>query len=79
MLLRKGERVLVSIPQGEITASLALRKFDNKITTVKSVNWHRHATTSFVSYNLEGCQSGFGNYYEFCPDWLIPLDNEVAV
>lgn len=77
-MLRIGDRVKVFFPPGEQTVFADLKKFEGKVTVIKEDRYCKkdHSTT-FHTYILAGCKSDHGIPYEFCEDWLIPLDEGV--
>lgn len=74
-MLKIGDRVKVFFPPGEQTVFDALKKFEGKVTVIKEDKYYRktHSTT-FHAYILAGCKGSNGIDYEFCEEWLIPLD-----
>lgn len=79
-MLKIGDRVKVFFPPGEQTVFADLTKFDGKVTVIKEDRYYKkdHSTT-FHTYILVGCKNDHGIPYEFCAEWLIPLDEEVMI
>ena len=78
-MLKIGDRVKVAFPPGEQTLFDDIKKFEGKVSVVKERRYYRktHSTT-FYTYILAGCRSDWGISYEFCEEWLVPLDEEVT-
>ena len=77
-MLKIGDRVKIFFPPGEQTVFADLKKFEGKVTVIKEDRYYRKDhSTSFHVYTLVGCKSDQGIPYEFCEDWLIPLDEGV--
>lgn len=56
-----------------------IAQYQNKVTVIKGVrHYHKGASSLGNSYTLVGCKSAFGLDYEFCEDWLVPLDEGVT-
>lgn len=73
-----GDRVKVMFPPGEATGVETVRQFQNKVSIIKDVHINRKAKSTLgYSYTLLGCKTEWGIDYEFCEEWLVPMDEEV--
>ena len=74
-MLKVGDTVKVAFPPGEQTVFDALKKLEGQETIITEDRYYRktHSTT-FHSFILAGCKSDRGIPYEFCEDWLEPIE-----
>lgn len=76
-MLPIGTKVKVMIPLAEQTVSDVMKQFNGTITEVVDYRYYRSKkSTAFYTYLLKDCESRYGNKYEFCQEWLIPLESE---
>ena len=75
MNFKKGDRVKVMLPSKEVTGVDTVKQFQGLESVIKdvSINSYGH------SYTLKGCKTDWGLPYWFCEDWLVPIDEGVAV
>lgn len=71
-----GSRVMVAYPTKDVAITDKMRKFNGKITTVSKVCVKRPKNWTVTTYHLNGCVTDYGIPYEFCREWLVPLDND---
>lgn len=80
MRYEKGQRVRVMLPTNDPVGVDTVKQFQGKVTVVKDVRIYRKKTSLLGrSYTLLGCKTDWGIDYEFCEEWLVPMDEEVAV
>lgn len=77
-MLTIGQKVKVMIPLNENTASMTIKQFNGKVSTVKSCIQYRGKAVHCDTYTLDGCVGGCEVPYEFFEEWLIPLDEVEA-
>lgn len=77
-MLKVRSKVKIVFPLGEQAVTKTMKKFHNKETTIKEEHIYRKKSSQFKSYILEDCKSDFGVDYEFCEEWLVPIESEVA-
>lgn len=73
-MLLKGERVLIQVPLNELTASMKIKSFNGKVTTVEELVMTHGSTRT---YYLKDCVGLCGKKFEFFEDWLVPIDRGV--
>lgn len=80
-MLKKGTRVKIMIPLSEATVSKTLKKLNGTETEVTEWRYYKvkNRGTTFYTYSLKGCVGKNNKPYEFCAEWLIPLDEEVMI
>lgn len=75
MQFRIGDKVKVVIPPGDVTGTDAVKKYQGKVTVVKTIKtYHKGSSTLGRTVILAGCRSDWGIDYEFLEDWLILAD-----
>lgn len=79
-MLKIGSRVKVMIPPKAQSSAGAVRQYHGKVMVIKTAKSHYDGKCSFGNtYELLGCRSDYGKPFTFPEEWLIPLDNEVAI
>lgn len=74
-MLKTGDRVKVVFPLKDQIGIETIKRFHNMVTTVKEVHGIKAGKPLYgCSYTLVGCTSRYGVDYEFCEEWLVPLD-----
>lgn len=78
-MLKAGQRVRVFLDEKTRTIyNLPIRNYHNKVSKIVGMNYYKQASMGMHhTYYLEGFRSRYGVPYEFCEEWLIPIDVEV--
>lgn len=75
-MFAKGDEVKVHLPSGESAVTMGMRHFNKVETAVSRVH---HIKNGWNVYELYGCVSTLGVPFTFIDEWLIPLEEEVAI
>ena len=66
------------LPPNETIGANTVRQFQDKVTVVKAVkSYHKKSSMLGYAYILAGCKSDWGIDYQFCEEWLVPIDEGV--
>lgn len=80
MHFKIGDKVKVMLPPNETVGANTVRQFQDKVSVIKDVHINRKTKSTLGhSYTLKGCKTDWGIDYEFCEEWLVPLDEGVAI
>lgn len=80
MHFKKGDRVKVMLPSKEVTGVDTVKQFQGLESVIKDVSINYKLKSAYgYSYTLKGCKTDWGLPYWFCEDWLVPIDEGVAV
>lgn len=76
MAFNIGDRVKVMPPSDQVGVD-TIKQFQGKVTLVKDVRIYRKENSMLGrGYTLLGCKTDWGIDYEFCEEWLVPVDDE---
>lgn len=79
-MLKIGDVVKVAIPPKDQSKAGAVLQYQDEVAVVRNVSKHYHDNCDFGrTYELAGCKSRFGVPFVFPEEWLVPMDEGVAI